>query len=212
MIIHATFLASTNAETWENSMWKILLAVAAAGALGGLANALLSGTGFVLPHFELVAGSHVLAPGFVGSAFIGGIAAFISYGLYGPFSNLAVVKGGQGQPQDGTSSSAQLTLAALAGAILVGFSGGRWMTTEADKQFNHGTALATAQAAESFIASKENEGGMRALPAGSPRGIGKADMESLTQAIQTRTPLESYQRALNILSNIGGRSTTPEPK
>ena len=86
------------------------------------------------------------------------------------------------------------------------------MTTEADKQFNHGTALATAQTAESFIASKENKGAMMTLPASSSRGIGKADMESLTQAIQTRTPLESYQRALNILSKIDGRSTTPEPK
>ncbi len=182
------------------------------GTLGGLANALLSGAGLIMPHFEAVGGSNVLAPGFVGSAFIGAVATLISYGLYGPFSNFAIIRGDQGQSLDGSPSSAQLTLAGLTGAILVGFSGGRWMTAEADKQFSHGTAVATAQAAEKFAATREGERAVRALPPGSPLAVGRADMKSLIQAIQTQTPLRSYQKALSIVNKIDAESSSQEPR
>jgi len=99
-------------------MWKMLLIVSGAGALGGLLNALMGGAGFILPHLAVVAGSHILAPGFIGNVLAGAVAAPISFGLYGPFSSMPILKAGQ-SPQGAPPVPAQLTLAALAGAALV---------------------------------------------------------------------------------------------
>jgi hypothetical protein len=80
-------------------VWKILLVVSGAGALGGLLNALMGGAGFVLPRLTVVAGSHVLAPGFIGNVLAGVLAALISFGLYGPFSTMPILKTSQPPPK-----------------------------------------------------------------------------------------------------------------
>jgi hypothetical protein len=121
-------------------MWRIFLLIAVAGALGGLINALDSGSGFVLPRLVTVAGSVTLVPGFLGNLVIGAAAAVMSYGLYGPFASASLIRVG-GAAGDETQSRS-LTPAALVGAMLVGYSGGRRITAEADKQFNHGAAVA----------------------------------------------------------------------
>ena len=177
-------------------MWKILLIVSVGGAIGGLLNALLSGAGFILPRFSVVAGSKVLAPGFIGNVLIGAVAAFISYGLYGPVSSMAIVGGGQSQ-HGAPSASAQLTLAALAGAILVGFSGGRWMTAEADKQFNHGTAVEVAQLTKQLATSEGATTAMSVPPSRTPV-VRYPAIESLLGSLQTGTPRESYEKALKL--------------
>jgi hypothetical protein len=50
-----------------------------------------------------------------------------------------------------------MTLAALAGAMLVGFSGGRLVTTEADRQLNRATVEMTAGAAEKALQVAETQ-------------------------------------------------------
>lgn len=177
-------------------MWKILLVVSGAGALGGLLNALMGGAGFVLPRLTVVAGSHVLAPGFIGNVLAGSLAALISFGLYGPFSTMPILKTSQ-SPPSATPLPVQLTLAALAGAALIGYSGSRWITAEADKQFNHGTAVATAQLAEDLASAKESSSAMRTVPIGTP-SISPSEIRSLAHSMQSRSPLEVYEEATRL--------------
>jgi hypothetical protein len=154
-----------------------------------------------LPHFAVVEGSKVLVPGFLGNVLIGATAALISYGLYGPLANVVLVT--KGGPQDGAASpSGPLTLAACAGAIVVGFSGGRWMTAEADKQFNHATAVVTAQAAEKLAVSKGVMHAMRAQGAVGPSAGANLPPKLLSESIQTETPAAYYEMALRVRDAI----------
>src|SRR5262249_11995255 len=162
------------------------LLVSAAGALGGLLNALLSGAGFVLPQLAVVAGSRVLAPGFLGSVLAGAVAALISFGLYGPFSGAAVLRSGRSD-EAAPPAAAQLTLGAVAGAALVGYSGGRWIPAEADRQLNHGMAVATAELAEHLAAPAGSSGAARALPPGAPV-VSPSEVRSLVHSVRTRSP------------------------
>lgn len=168
-------------------MRKALLWVALAGAVGGLANALLAGGGLALPEIVRVEGSPVFVPGFFGNVFIGAIAAVLSWGLYGPFAHVSLLGGsrtGDGSPPEMIT----LPLAALAGALLVGFSGGRWMTAEAEKQLNHGTAVLAAEAAERAARSSAR---------GTPSGNGNAmpPAPALPEVIRNDSPLRAYRAA-----------------
>jgi hypothetical protein len=106
----------------------LLAVVFAAGAVGGVVNAVTSENGFVLPRRELVNGIWVWRPGFLLNVFVGGVAGAVSWGLYGPFATQYVIGG------PGINADIGLTLAALAGAVLVGVAGARWLTSEAEKK------------------------------------------------------------------------------
>jgi hypothetical protein len=159
-------------------MWKILLAVAAAGAVGGLLNVLLSGASVALPQLLTVNGTRVFVPGFVGNVFVGAVVAVVSYGLYGPLGGAIIIRA----KQTNEPSVGALTLAALVGAVLVGFSGGRWLTAEADKQFSHQTAIAAARSAEKIISAADH-------PAV------KASAKQLVESLQSDHALQSLERA-----------------
>jgi len=109
------------------SIWTLIAAVFGAGALGGVVNALTTENGFVLPRRELVNGIWVFRPGFLLNVFVGGVAGVVSWGLYGPLATRYVIGG----PDVGGDLG--LTLTALAGAVLVGVAGARWLTSEAEK-------------------------------------------------------------------------------
>jgi hypothetical protein len=113
------------------SLWIMLLIICACGFIGGVVNALISDNGFLLPRAEKsVADQTIWRPGFLGTAFVGAIAAGVSWGLYGPFAAYVFVSA----PADTTSTQSMgLTLASLAGAVLVGIAGARWLTNEVDK-------------------------------------------------------------------------------
>ncbi len=111
------------------SIWILLFIVLGAGAVGGTINALLSDNGFLLPRTDEYVGRRILRPGFLGNVLVGGIAAVISWGLYGPLAAAAIV----GAPIAGTTVEPSLTLSALVGAALVGVAGARWLTNEVDK-------------------------------------------------------------------------------
>ena len=60
------------------------------GAVGGIVNALVSDNGFIKPSEETAGDVTIIRPGFAGNILLGGMAAFISWGLYGAFSNAVV--------------------------------------------------------------------------------------------------------------------------
>ena len=125
-----------------------LIVVFAAGAVGGIANVLLAGDGFHLPKYDQPSGIYL--PGFLGNIAIGGIAAVISWGLYGPFASSVIV--GVGTVANGDEP--KLTLAALVGAILVGTGGARWLASEVDKRLFRSAAAEAAAKPGDQIASK----------------------------------------------------------
>jgi hypothetical protein len=105
----------------------ILGIVFVAGGIGGLANAMMTDNGFTLWKWETTGQTSYLRPGIIGNVFVSGVAAVVSWGLYGPFAATNIV---------GDNNSAippSLTLSALVGAVLVGIAGARWLTSEVDK-------------------------------------------------------------------------------
>lgn len=115
------------------SLWTLLGWVAGSGALGGLINAFISDNGLRIPGLEKVNGSKIIRLGFIGNCVIGAVAAALSWGLYGPFADMYIIGGSSSQ--DVTSQKLGLTILALLSAVLVGFSGVRWITNEAEKKF-----------------------------------------------------------------------------
>lgn len=119
-------------------MLHLVLWIALGGAVGGVVNAFMSNNGRIaLPHFEVVDSKRVYQPGVVVNIFIGAVAAVISWGLYGPFADRSIFD----------THPAPLTIAALAGALLVGIGGARWITNEADKHVLHAATSKALQAA-----------------------------------------------------------------
>jgi hypothetical protein len=113
------------------------------GAVGGVINALVSDNGFIKPMQESMKNETIIRPGVVGNILLGSVAAFISWGLYGAFSN-AVVFGAVSGLGTGEVS---VSISSIAGALLVGIGGARWLTNEVDKRLLR-TAAATAAASK----------------------------------------------------------------
>lgn len=122
------------------SIFQLLAAVALAGVIGGLVNALTSDNGFILPKKEQIDKLTILRPGYLGNAFMGAVAATISWGLYGPLATYYVLGG----VKDPAASPAGLTLSALFGAVLVGVGGAKWLTNEVDKSLLRAAASKAA--------------------------------------------------------------------
>jgi hypothetical protein len=121
-------------------LWKYMAIIFAFGAVGGLVNALLTDNGFILPRKEALDSAKIIRPGFLVNIFIGGIAALVSWGLYGPFAAVFII-GGTNDP--GTSVTG-LSLSAVVGALLVGIGGARWLTNEVDKKLLRAAASKAA--------------------------------------------------------------------
>ncbi|MHC4676804.1 MAG: hypothetical protein ACYTBZ_30335 [Planctomycetota bacterium] len=113
-------------------MWSLFLVIVGAGIAGGVVNALISDNRDILPKREEKTDTSILRPGILGNMLVGGFAAFISWGLYGPAAALYIV-GGPKPEVESLAPEPGITLAALAGAVLVGIAGARWITNEVDK-------------------------------------------------------------------------------
>jgi hypothetical protein len=184
-------------------MGKILVAVAVAGAVGGLANAAVSGTGVVLPSLMDVDGATVLRLGVVGNVFVGALAAVVSFGLYGPLSTRPLLSAGAaGAP----AGPLVLTLGACVGALLVGFTGGRWLTAEADRQLNRAARAATAEAAAHLVSNlpRSAPGGFRIKASTSAQYRKRA--LGLLESVQTAGPVEAYEQATQLRRLVQGRT------
>jgi hypothetical protein len=114
-----------------------------AGALGGVINALLSDNGFILPKPEAVGATRIIRPGFLGNVFISGAAASIFWGLYGKYAANDIIASLDATVV-GTSQAIELTPSELAGAVLVGVAGARWLTNEVDKRLLRAAASEAA--------------------------------------------------------------------
>ena len=115
--------------------WICALLIAAAGALGGVINSLLTDNRFILPRWK----RGVFCPGFLSNVLIGAFAAFASWAFYGSGAQIDLA-----QPAE----QVQLRLSALAGAFLVGTVGARWITSESEKQLFKETAKVVAEKKE----------------------------------------------------------------
>jgi hypothetical protein len=136
----------------------MVILVFAAGGTGGVINAVMTENGFPMPKKETVDGATtIIRPGVLGNVLVGGAAALISWGLYGPLSAFVIVstdKAGAGASIEQGAQSG-LTLAALVGAMLIGISGAKWLTNEVDKNLLKAAVTRAAGSAPSVAAAQE---------------------------------------------------------
>ncbi|MGD2097895.1 MAG: hypothetical protein PVG35_09960 [Desulfobacterales bacterium] len=121
-------------------LWKYMAIIFVSGALGGIVNALMTDNGFTLPRKEPQGSANIMRPGFLVNIFIGGVAALVSWGLYGPFAAVFVIGGTNGPGIE----AAGLSLSSVVGALLVGIGGARWLTNEVDKKLLRAAASRAA--------------------------------------------------------------------
>jgi hypothetical protein len=119
------------------------------GAMGGFVNALVSDNGFIKPSEEVAGDVTIVRPGFAGNILLGGMAAFVSWGLYGAFSNAVVYGAANG------TNEISVSISAIAGAVLVGMGGARWLTNEVDKKLLRNAAVNAAASRGSIDESRK---------------------------------------------------------
>ena len=106
-----------------------------AGAVGGLLNAGMSGSGVIeLPGTGTDKVGKVVRLGWIGNCGIGAVAALVSWALYGAAATKSIVSA---VPTD-------MSWAAFGAAILVGIGGSRWLSAEVDKRIFQKTAEVAA--------------------------------------------------------------------
>jgi hypothetical protein len=107
----------------STNAWYCVGLISLAGAVGGVINALLSGhSRVILPSYH----EGVWCPGIITNVLIGAVAALTSWALYGSGAGVELA-------QTNLSEEISLKLPALAGALLVGIAGAKWLTSESDK-------------------------------------------------------------------------------
>jgi len=139
--------------------WICILLITGAGGVGGLLNALMSDNGFALP--TRVKG--IWCPGALWNVFVGGVAAVTSWALYGSGAGIDLAATTATQREQ-----ISLRLGALAGALIIGIAGSKWLTNEVDKSLLKQSVVAAAKKSLSPEQCAELEN------CGSPREILKA--------------------------------------
>jgi len=116
----------------------ICAAMFGAGCFGGLVNALITGE-LHLPRLDKKA--RVWRPGWFGNVIVGGTAAVVFWGLYGPSAAAEI-------PIDGHAVKIALHISELVGGIVSGIGGSRLLTAEIDKRVlkNENDALSETKA------------------------------------------------------------------
>jgi len=149
-------------------IWGLVLVIGLAGAFGGFINALRTDLSFALPNIERVGAVRVLHPGTLGNMIVGAGASALSWSLYGPLSTAAAFTqpapltalGGSGGPAVGTYV---LSLASVAGAVLVGMGGAQWLSNQLDNKIlkvaasKAAASAADPQAANEILAASASE-------------------------------------------------------
>ncbi|MET7797416.1 hypothetical protein [Streptomyces decoyicus] len=135
--------------------WEAGLVISGAGAVGGIPSAFLlsEDRGIALPYAVTGAdGTKIYRPGFLGHLVVGAVAAFLSWGLYGPLANTPLIGGSSSGPGGGNYS---VTIGAFAGAIGVGLGGAQWLANYVDKELFHEAAATAARKPANQKASKQ---------------------------------------------------------
>jgi hypothetical protein len=131
--------------------WTCALLISGAGAVGGIINALLTDNGFILP--KRVRG--IWCPGFLSTVLVGAAAAVTSWAFYGAGAGVELT---DLSPRNAIS----LRFSALAGALLVGVAGAKWLTNEAEKTLlKQGIRVAAGKAVSSEDCERILEGPAR---------------------------------------------------
>jgi hypothetical protein len=102
--------------------WLCAALIFFSGLVGGAINALLTDNGFIFPKRV----KNIWCPGFISNILIGGLSAFISWACYGSGAGIQLAQGDRVR--------LGFTFSALAGALVVGVAGAKWLTNEADKK------------------------------------------------------------------------------
>jgi len=114
--------------------WTCAFLIAVAGGIGGVINALVTDNGFPLPRRE----AGIWCPGAISNVLIGAFAAFASWSFYGSGASVDLA-------HETERTVLSLKFSALAGALLVGVGGARWITNEVDKRLLKETVKVAAQ-------------------------------------------------------------------
>jgi hypothetical protein len=114
--------------------WTCALFITLAGGIGGVINAFLTDNGFPLPRRE----SGIWCPGAISNVLIGAFAAFASWSFYGSGASVDLA-------HESERTVLSLNFSALAGALLVGVGGARWITNEVDKRLLKESVKVAAQ-------------------------------------------------------------------
>ena len=109
-------------------LWQVIGLVFVAGCIGGFVNALLAGE-LELPRYRKECATLYL--GWVGNALIGGVAALVFWGLYGPLAKATILGS-----VAATASSVEPTLAVgeMCGSLIAGLGGGQLLPTLVDNR------------------------------------------------------------------------------
>ena len=99
------------------TVW-VILAVLVCGAAGSLVNVFIGDSSLHLPKVE----NGVWKPGYIGTGFVGIVAALAAWAT----AKSAVLLGSAAQP-------ISLTTGDIANALVVGFGGAKWWTSETEK-------------------------------------------------------------------------------
>ena len=103
-----------------------LIFLFSSGVGGGFVNALLVDRGLILPRVERLPDQTIVRLGFLGNMLIGGFAALVIGGLYGPASSAEI---------GGRVDAMHLSFSSFAASILTGAVGARVFTQESGKRF-----------------------------------------------------------------------------
>jgi hypothetical protein len=123
----------------------LILTIAA--AVAGALSAMMSERGRGVPGTVIVGGKTVWQPGWVGSVLAGAIAAVALWSLFGLGANaIVLITNPTNAGRDAVSLRYAVWLPTI-GALLVGFSAARWLSTEADKRIVHATMAVLAERA-----------------------------------------------------------------
>ena len=114
--------------------WTCALFITLAGGIGGVINAFLTDNGFPLPRRE----GGIWCPGAISNVLIGAFAAFASWSFYGSGASVDLA-------HETERAVLSLKFSALAGALLVGVGGARWITNEVDKRLLKESVKVAAQ-------------------------------------------------------------------
>lgn len=116
------------------SPWTCALLITLAGGIGGVINAFVTDNGFPLPRRE----AGIWCPGAISNVLIGAFAAFASWSFYGSGASVDLAN-------ETERAVLSLKFSALAGALLVGVGGARWITNEVDKRLLKESVKVAAQ-------------------------------------------------------------------
>jgi hypothetical protein len=131
-------------------LFLLSLIIFGTGIIGGVVNAIRTGNGrFLRPKTVESTQGEVQQPGLLYNALIGGVAAILSWALYGPLAELNVLN------PAGSTQQFVMTLSALGGAFFVGFGGARWLSAEADKHILQTTGSVAAEKQRSPDAAQQ---------------------------------------------------------